>query len=73
MHLCWSDQDGIARALLTAYPETDRLSLSLESLREMIVSLPGFDDAPRPAKQGILEKILWTWMRFSDPHDNGGG
>ena len=40
MQLSWSDQAEIAQALARAYPEKDRLDLSLEELRCLVLSLP---------------------------------
>lgn len=66
MHLSWQDQDGIARALLKSYPDQERLALTVEALRRLIVALPEFNDAPMPPKTAYINKILWTWMRLSD-------
>lgn len=66
MQLSWSEQDRLAEALWAAYPEQDRLALDGESLRRLIVALPGFCDAPNPADARTLDKILWTWMRIAD-------
>lgn len=65
MHLSWQQQDGIAKALLQAYPEQDRLALGHEDLRQLIVALPGFQDDPYPPGEAWLSKILWTWMRLA--------
>jgi len=65
MHLSWNQQDGIAKALLAAYPEEDRLALRHEDLRRLIVALPGFQDHPHPPGEAWLSKILWTWMRLA--------
>ena len=65
MHLSWDQQDGIAKALLKAYPDQDRLALGHEDLRRLIVALPGFQDHPHPPGEAWLSKILWTWMRFA--------
>lgn len=66
MRLSWSDPDHIAKALLQAYPDEDRLALTLEGLKEKIRALSGFDDAPDPPKPAHLEHILWRWMRIAD-------
>lgn len=71
MHLSWQDQDSIARELLRSYPEQERLLLTVEALRRLIVSLPGFQDTPMPPRTAYLSKILWTWMRLAD--EPGGG
>lgn len=65
MHLSWDQQDGIAKALLMAYPDEDRLALGHEDLRRLIVALPGFQDDPHPPGEAWLQKILWTWMRLA--------
>lgn len=65
MHLSWDQQDGIAKALLRAYPEQDRLALGHEDLRRLIVALPDFQDNPHPPGEAWLSKILWTWMRLA--------
>lgn len=65
MHLSWDQQDGIAKALLKAYPEEDRLALGHEDLRRLIVALPEFRDTPQPPGEAWLSKILWTWMRLA--------
>jgi FeS assembly protein IscX len=70
MHLSWKEQDRIAKALLTAYPEQDRLALNLEQLRQLIVALPGFQDTPQPPGDAWLNKILWTWMRMAHAEED---
>lgn len=66
MQLSWSDQAGIAKALLKTYPEQDRLALTLEDLRVLVVSLPCFRGPETPPSAALLRSILWTWMRFAD-------
>lgn len=67
MQLSWdSDQAAIARALMTAYPEVDRLSLSLSQLHHMIASLSCFAASQRQPDEKRLRSVLWTWMRLSD-------
>lgn len=66
MQLFWSDQADIAAALLKAYPETDRLSLSHDRLLDLVLSLPDFKGEAVPPKPSYLDHILWTWMRLAD-------
>ena len=66
MQLSWSEQDRLAEALWAAYPEQDRLALDGESLRRLVVALPGFSDVPQPPDVRVLDKILWAWMRVAD-------
>jgi len=66
MQLSWSDRENIAKALMQNFPETERLSLPLDQLKQMVVSLPEFSGPPEPPKPAHLESILWTWMRLAD-------
>lgn len=66
MTLSWADQDRIAAALYQAYPDADRLALTLEDIRLKIVALPCFSGTAHPPAPAWLEKILWTWMRLAD-------
>jgi len=70
MHLSWKEQDRIAKALLTTYPDQDRLALTLEQLRQLIVALPDFQDTPQPPGEPWLNKILWTWMRLAHAEED---
>ena len=72
MQLRWSDQDRIAQALQEAYPETDRLALTMDELEGLILSLAQFDDVPKAPGKRHLEKILWGWMRAADEAMTGG-
>jgi FeS assembly protein IscX len=73
MQLAWTNRDEIAKALLQAYPDTDRLSLSLDEVTAMVTALPGFADAPVPPRPAYVEAILWTWMRLAHAEDETGG
>jgi FeS assembly protein IscX len=66
MQLSWSDRDRIAEALAEAHPETDRLALSLDDVKDLVRALPGFAGPPEPPRKAHLESILWTWMRLAD-------
>lgn len=71
MQLSWSEPAKIAQALLNAYPETDRQLISLEDLRQMVLSLPNFKDEPLPPRLACLESVLWNWMRHVDNAGEG--
>jgi len=74
MQLAWTDRDEIAKALMQAHPDADRLALSLDDVKAMVVALPGFSDAPEPPRPAYVEAVLWTWMRLADAaEDTGGG
>ncbi len=66
MLLSWSDKTGIARALHEAYPDTDRLALSMDDLMALLDGLPQLPPAPVHPPEKFLRSILWTWMRVAD-------
>lgn len=66
MQLTWSTPAEIATALLAAYPEMDRLSLSREQILALVLTLPSFHDSGTPPQPACLDHILWTWMRLAD-------
>lgn len=72
MPLCWSQATDIARALIAQHPDAVRVSLTRETLQDMVRDLPGFTDAPTPPKPAYLDHILWTWMRLADEQAVGG-
>jgi FeS assembly protein IscX len=71
MSLYWSDAPGIAKALLAAYPDADRLAVSREDLRVMVEDLPAFADTIKPTDR-VLSHVFWTWMRFADGDTESG-
>lgn len=73
MTLSWrSSETGIAHALMQAYPEEDRLSLSLLSLQDKIENLAGFVGGDQTPQDKQLRAILWTWMRLAGGSEDGG-
>lgn len=69
--LTWTNPVGLAQALLRKYPEQDRLALSGEALRRLVVALPGFADGDYPPKAAYLDAVRWAWMRIADDGDCG--
>jgi FeS assembly protein IscX len=61
MGLSWQDAEDIALELIERYPDKDPLTLRYTDLREMVVSLPDFNDDPKKASEGILESIQMAW------------
>ncbi len=57
----WSDSEGIGIALHERFPDTDPLTVRFTDLREWILHLPGFDDAPMASSEGMLEAIQMAW------------
>ena len=61
MPLHWSDPQDIAIELIERFPNQDPLSLRFTDLREMVLSLPDFEDDPKRSSEGTLEAIQMAW------------
>lgn len=57
----WTDAEDVAVALHGRFPDTDPLTVRFTDLREWILQLPGFDDAPAASTEGRLEAIQMAW------------
>ena len=57
----WEDSYAIAQALSKNKPEIDLEEVSLMMIYRWTVDLPGFDDDPELANDGILEAIYQEW------------
>ena len=62
MDLKWTDSLDIAIELYEKFPHIDPKTLNFVDLREMVLSLPGFDDNPQRSGERILEAIQLAWM-----------
>jgi FeS assembly protein IscX len=63
----WRDVDEIAIDLVERYPNTDPLSVRLSDLKQLVLSLPGFGDAPDAVNEKVLEAIQAAWYdEFED-------
>jgi FeS assembly protein IscX len=58
----WADVTEIAIELVDVYPEVDPLRVRFTELREWVMGLPGFDDAPERCGEKILEAIQMAWL-----------
>ncbi|MCL2022619.1 MAG: Fe-S cluster assembly protein IscX [Betaproteobacteria bacterium] len=58
----WIDTLEIAMALVDAYPEYDPVSVNFVDLRNWVMQLPDFDDAPDRCNEKILEAIQQAWL-----------
>lgn len=58
----WTDVQDIAIALSETYPEVDPTYLNFVDLRNKVMALPGFDDAPERCGEKILEAIQMAWL-----------
>ncbi len=57
----WTDSEEIALALCDADESTDPLTVRFTDLRERVIALKGFDDAPRASNEAKLEAIQMAW------------
>jgi FeS assembly protein IscX len=59
--MTWTDAEEIGSALLAAHPGVDPLTVRFTDLREWILQLPGFVDAPASSNEARLEAIQMAW------------
>ena len=62
MGLKWTDSLDIAIALDEAHPDADPLHVNFVDLREWVLELDEFDDAPEHSGERILEAIQMAWI-----------
>jgi len=62
----WTDVNDIAIELVDVHPEVDPLSIRFTDLRDWVMGLPGFDDAPERCGEKILEAIQMAWLDETD-------
>ena len=58
----WTDVRDIAIALEEHHPGADNLNLRFTDLRQWVLDLPGFSDAPDGCNEKILEAIQSCWI-----------
>lgn len=58
----WTDVQDIAIELAEAHPEVDPTFINFVDLRNMVMALPGFDDAPGHSGEKVLEAIQMAWL-----------
>jgi len=62
MKLTWKDDEEIAWALATKFPDQDPLKLSFPKLHKMVTELEEFGDKPEASNEKILENIQMAWL-----------
>ena len=62
MTMKWTDSLEIAIQLADAYPDVDPKTIRFTDLREWVMALPEFEDAPERCGEKILEAIQMAWM-----------
>jgi len=61
MALKWTDTLDIAIELVEAHPDVDPLTINFVDLRNRVLALDDFDDAPEHCGERILEAIQMAW------------
>ena len=62
MSLNWLDTLDIAIELDETYPDTDPKNINFVDLRNWVMALNEFDDAPEHCGERILEAIQMAWI-----------
>jgi len=62
----WTDVQDIAIELVDSKPEVDPHYVNFVDLRNWVMALPGFDDAPDRCGEKILEAIQAAWLSERD-------
>jgi FeS assembly protein IscX len=62
MSLKWTDSLEIAIELDEAHPDVDPLKVNFVELRDWVLALEEFDDAPEHSGEKILEAIQMAWI-----------
>ncbi len=62
MSLKWNDSLEIAIALDEAHPDADPSQVNFVDLRDWIMALDEFDDAPEHCGERILEGAQLAWI-----------
>jgi FeS assembly protein IscX len=58
----WTDVQDIAIALVETHPEVDPTYINFVDLRQKVMALPSFEDAPDRCGEKILEAIQMAWL-----------
>mgnify|MGYP000282203014 CR=1 FL=1 len=58
----WIDTFDIALALVEKFPDQDPRQVNFVDLRDWVMSLEAFDDAPNRCGEKILEAIQAAWI-----------
>lgn len=58
----WTDVQDIAIELAERHGDKDPLRINFVDLRDLVMGLPGFDDAAGHCGEKILEAIQQAWI-----------
>jgi len=62
----WTDSLDIALDLMDKFPEVDPKTIRFTELREWVLDLENFEDAPEHCGEKILEAIQMYWIEEMD-------
>ena len=62
--LKWSDADEIGFQLHQKFPAIDPLQVRFTELRQRVLELEEFSDAPEASSERILEAIQMAWLEY---------
>lgn len=65
MDLRWTDINDIAIELVEAHPDIDPISVNFVDLRNWVLAIDGFVDAPDRCGEKVLEAIQAAWIEES--------
>lgn len=69
--LKWTDTEDIGILLQEKFPEIDPLSVRFTDLRQWVIELDEFDDAPEASNEKKLEAIQMAWYEeYQDAQDD---
>lgn len=66
MSIKWTDSLEIAIQLDEAHPDVDPRYVNFVDLRNWVMALEEFDDAPEHSGEKILEAIQMAWIEEKD-------
>ena len=66
MGLKWTDTQDIAIELAETRSDVNPATVRFTDLRDWVMALEGFDDAPERCGERILEAIQMAWMEEYD-------
>lgn len=62
MTLKWTDVQEIAIELSDTFPDINPLTINFVNLRNKVMELPNFSDAPERCGEKVLEAIQAAWI-----------
>lgn len=62
--LTWKDADEIGFLLSEESPGQNPLEVRFQDLRQRVLKLDGFADAPEASNESILEAIQMAWLGY---------